>query len=268
MGCLSIQSILNCDALIAENIDEDDYFDFHFSSSFPLFSSAWKLMSDVWRKKQFFYIHSFMVSDLSFSFLFYYLAPKFVLFVFLPILLFMRVSYFCFFCVSPTFHFHFLPPSFFSDASLPLFIFIFFTPQFCLLCVSTTFAFYYLCPIFALLVFFLFGLLCVTPTFLCFFPYFLLLFFAFCVSLPLLLSSLILPHPCGSLPGKFHLRGYYQRSRKMRKNVSSTLTNTTTLRLIGFQQQPQQNTKHDIQNTKVLQSAWGGKTPNPKKSHF
>ena len=101
-----------------------------------------------------------------------------------------------------------------------------------------------------------------------FFPYFLLLFFAFCVSLPLLLSSLILPHPCGSLPGKFHLRGYYQRSRKMRKNVSSTLTNTTTLRLIGFQQQPQQNTKHDIQNTKVLQSAWGGKTPNPKKSHF
>ena len=171
----------------------------------------------------------------------------------------------CSFCVSPNFAFYARLQLLFLFVFLPLFIFNFSPLSFAFYVSLPLLLFYYLCPIFALLVFLLFCLLFVSPTFFMFFFHF---FFAFCVSLPLLLFSLILPHPCGSLPGKFHLRGYYQRSRKMRKNVSSTFTNTTTLRLIVFQQQPHQNTKHDIQNTKVLQSAWGGKTPNPRKSHF
>ena len=170
-----------------------------------------------------------MVSDLSFSFL---------LSIWRPSLYFLCFSQFCIF--------NFSPLSFAFYVSLPLLLFIICVPFLLIWCFSC-FAFHVSLPLFYI-----------------FFP----LFFAFCVSLPLLLSSLILPHPCGSLPGKFHLRGYYQRSRKMRKNVSSTLTNTTTLRLILFRQQPQQNTKHDIQSTKVLQSAGGGKTPKPKKSHF
>ena len=171
----------------------------------------------------------------------------------------------CSFCVSPNFAFYARLQLLFLFVFLPLFIFNF-SPLSFAFYVSLPLLLFIICVPFLLFwCFSCFAFYLSLPRFLCFFFHF---FFAFCVSLPLLLSSLILPHPCGSLPGKFHLRGYYQRSRKMRKNVSSTLTNTTTLRLIGFQQQPQQNTKHDIQNTKVLQSAWGGKTPNPRKSHF
>ena len=149
-------------------------------------------------KKFFFHIHSFMVSDLSFSLLFIIWRPS---------LFFLCFSQFCFLCASPTFVFVCVSPTFH---------FQFFTSQFCLLCVSPTFAFLLFVSHFCS-----FGVSPVLP-FICLshvFYVFFSLFFAFCVSLPLLLSSLILPHPCGSLPGKFHLRGYYQRSRKMRKNV-------------------------------------------------
>merc|ERR1712032_318861 len=150
-------------------------------------------------KKFFFHIHSFMVSDLSFSLLFIIWRPS---------LFFLCFSQFCFLCASPTFVFVCVSPTFH---------FQFFTSQFCLLYVSPTLAFFIICVPFLLFwCFSCFAFHLSLPRFLCFF---FSLFFAFCVSLPLLLSSLILPHPCGSLPGKFHLRGYYQRSRKMRKNV-------------------------------------------------
>ena len=187
-------------------------------------------MSDVWRKKNNFSTY-IALWCLTFHFLFFLVFGAQV----------------CTFCVSPNFAFSIFHLSVLPFMCLSHFCFLLFVSHFCSFGVSPVLPF-----------------TCLSHFFI-FFSHF---FFAFCVSLPLLLSSLILPHPCGSLPGKFHLRGYYQRSRKMRKNVSSTLTNTTTLRLILFRQQPQQNTKHDIQSTKVLQSAGGGKTPKPKKSHF
>ena len=49
-----------------------------------------------------------------------------------------------------------------------------------------------------------------------------------CFLLLFLSSSLILPDPCGSLPGKFCEKGDYRRSQKMREDGSWNKNNSNT----------------------------------------